>query len=277
MAYHYVKSLSDVSMLSKTINGITMMDRLEIAFNVVPSGEENQIVYTTDDFRGVDFGFRDVITITGDLCMPSIFKFRAAREMSELYELIGEYKKAEEYSSVALKIKEVLPAIFANEKGMLKASTGKSSQPDIWSTALAVEFGILEGVNLLNACNSLAGYYREGEIACKGHIRHIAKSDDFNEETSWEFALCKKNTYQNGAYWGTPVGWVSAAIARVDKKLAQRLVSEYISELRETDFRKGINFGGPFECFYTPEDKQNPLYLTSVACPYIALKSVGNP
>jgi len=276
MAYYYVKSLSDVSMLSKNVNGTKMIDRLEIAFKVVPSREENDIVYTTKDFRGVDFGFRDVITITGDLCMPSIFKYRAAKEMSELFVLLGENEKAEQYGSMALNIKEAIPGIFADERGMLKASTGKSNQPDIWSTALSIEYGILEGVHLLKACNILAELYQEGEIAYKGHIRHIAKSDDFNEETSWEVALCKKNTYQNGAYWGTPVGWVSAAIARVDNKLAQKLVSEFISELRETDFRKGINFGGPFECFYTSEDKQNPIYLTSVACPYSVLMKEGN-
>ena len=276
MAYYYVESLSDISILSKNINGIKMIDRLEIAFNVVPSSVENHIVYTTDDFRGVDFGFRDVITITGDLCMPSIFKYRAAKEMSELFILLGENEKAEQYGSIALKIKEAIPGIFADERGMLKASTGKSSQPDIWSTALAIEYGILEGVHLLKACNILTELYQEGEIAYKGHIRHIAKSDDFNEETSWEVALCKKNTYQNGAYWGTPVGWVSAAIARVDKKLAQKLVGEFILELRETDFRKGVNFGGPFECFYTSENKQNPIYLTSVACPYIVLMKEDN-
>jgi len=271
MVYYYVKMFSDVSILSKNINGSKMMDRLEIAFNVVPSRKDNHIVYTTDDFRGVDFGFRDVITITGDLCMPSIFKYRAARELTELFNMVGQHEKAEEFNSIAFNIKEAIPGIFADDRGMLKASTGKSNQPDVWSTALAVEYEILEKDDLLDACKTMAELYRKGEISYKGHIRHIAISDDFNEETSWEISLVKKNTYQNGAYWGTPVGWVGVAIARVDRKLAKKLVSEYIAELRKTDFRRGKEFGGPFECFYPPEHKQNPIYLTSVACPYISI------
>lgn len=274
MAYYYVTTLSDVSMLSRNVNGKKMLDRLDIAFKVVPSREDNHIVYTTDDFRGVDFGFRDVITITGDLCLPSIFKYRAAKEMAELFQLLGEKETAERYSSIAKNIKKAIPEIFTDQRGMLRASTGKSSQPDIWSTALAIEYEILKGENLLNACNVLADLYARGEIAYKGHIRHIAISDDFNKETSWEYSLVKKNTYQNGAYWGTPVGWVVGAIARVDSNLAQKLVSEFIEELRVTDFRKGITFGGPYECFYSTEHKQNPVYLTSVACPYIVLRNL---
>ncbi|MEO6288459.1 MAG: hypothetical protein ABIO76_00985, partial [Ginsengibacter sp.] len=62
MAYYYIKTNSESSILNKEIEGFRLVDRLEIAFNVPPSRLDNHIVYTTDYFRGIDFGFRDVIT-----------------------------------------------------------------------------------------------------------------------------------------------------------------------------------------------------------------------
>ena len=48
---------------------------------------------------------------------------------------------------IADKIKAAIPELFLDERGMLRASTGKSSQADVWSTGLAVYLKILEGDN----------------------------------------------------------------------------------------------------------------------------------
>jgi hypothetical protein len=157
----------------------------------------------------------------------------------------------------------------------LHASTGKSHQGDVWGTALAVYFGMLEGRDLQNACNALSLAFKNGTLAFKGNIRHILTTDDFNDKTAWEFSGSSRNTYQNGAYWGTPAGWVCYAIAQVDRQLAKKLAAEYISDLRETDFRKGKGYGGPYECFYPPDYKQNPVYLTSVSCPFAVFKRMS--
>jgi hypothetical protein len=82
MAYCYVKMFDVSKILKRPVAGYKLIDRLEWAFNVPPSHKENQIVYTTSDFRGVDFGFRDAIVIEGDLAITSIYKYRAAQEMA---------------------------------------------------------------------------------------------------------------------------------------------------------------------------------------------------
>ena len=87
MAYYYIKTTSDTTILNHKINDLALIDRLETAFKVPPSRLDNHIVFTTDDYRGVDFGFRDAIEITGDLCITSIFKFRAAIELSEIFNI----------------------------------------------------------------------------------------------------------------------------------------------------------------------------------------------
>ena len=274
MGYYFVKTFAGKMILQKKINGKRLIDRMETAFHVPPSHTDNHIIYTTDNFRGVDFGFRDAETITGDLCFSSILKYRASNELAQLFDLLGNKKKAEEYSLIAKKIKEAIPHLFADERGMLRASTGKSNQPDVWGTALAVYFGVLDNKNMEGACKTLDDAYKNGALAYEGNIRHILTTDDFNDHSAWEISLASKNTYQNGAYWGTPTGWVCYAIEKVDKQSAKKLAKEYIDDLKETDYRKGKGYGGPYECFYPPDYKQNPVYLTTVSCPYAVFRFI---
>jgi len=62
----------------------------------------------------------------------------------------------------------------------------------------------------------------------------------------------------------------------VDEPLAKQLAGEFIEELREGDFRKGPEFGSPYECRHPEGDhRQNPVYLTSVTCPLAAFVRLG--
>jgi hypothetical protein len=274
MAWNYFKATSETNFLQEEINGIKLIDRLEMAFRVPPTQQDGVLVYTNEDFRGVDFGFRDVITITGNLCFPSILKYRASLELAEIFENTLQIDKADNYAKLANRLKIEIPKIFFDNRGMLRASTGKSNQSDVWSTALAVYYGILDGGNMKKTCRFLCDSYQNGSLAYKGNIRHVLTTDDFNDSTAWEISLAAKNTYQNGAYWGTPTGWVCYAIAKVDIDVARQLASEYIEELKENDYRKGDEFEAPYECFHPNGNKQNPVYLTSVTCPYAAFKRI---
>ena len=274
MAYTYMQTTDDRSFLHSEINGLTLIQRLEIAYRTAAARSNNPLVYTTEHLRGVDFGFRDVQVITGDLCFPSILKFRASQEMAWLFEQLGLSQQVESYTKTAEKLKEQIPLVFSDSRGMLKASTGISGQADVWSTALAVYLGILEEDALEKTCLFLTNAYLEGTLAYRGNIRHILTTDDFSETTAWEISLAQKNSYQNGAYWGTPVGWVVDAISRVNQDAAQKLAMEYITELRENDYRKGAEYGAPYECFHPSGNRQNPVYLTSVTSPYGVFKKL---
>jgi len=274
MAYNYLKATSDFGILFEKVNEIALIDRMEAAFFVPPSRLDNNIVYTSSDFRGVDFGFRDVINITGDLCFTSILKYNAANEMAYVCENINNRQKASKYMTIAAKLKNAIPELFLDNRGMLKSSNGKSSQADVWSTALAVYLNILEGSNRDKACQFLASAYEKGDLSYNGNIRHILTSDDYSDSTAWEYSLAAKNTYQNGAYWGTPTGWVCYSIAQADFHLAQKLAGEYVADLRNNDFRKGGNYGAPYECFHPSGHVQNPVYMTTVTSPYSVFKKM---
>ena len=271
MAFDYVTSFSAFHTLNENINGIRLLDRLELAYQMPPTDSITGLIEVNNENRGVDFGFRDAIYITGKLCFASILKYQASLQLALLFQEMGDKKKALMYKNEATKIKKSIIKTFKNEDGMLLASTETSAQADVWATSLAIHFDVLRGNNRLKAAKHLLQGYISGELSQNGNIRHILKSDDFNENSSWEKSLVPKDTYQNGAYWGTPVGWVCKAIAYVDQIAAQKLASEYIQDLRKGDFRKGGDFGAPWECF-NGNAKQNPVYLTSVAVPFIIFK-----
>ncbi len=272
MAYQYIVGSNAPDFLLKEINGTRLIERLEMAYKVPPTKLEGVLVNTTDDFRGIDFGFRDVINITGELCFPSLLKYKASLELAELFNRLRKNDKAKFYQNIAAKLKQQIPAVFADARGMLLASTGKGKQADVWSTSLAVYLGILEGDQQKKSCQFLREAYQKGSLASKGNIRHILTTDDFSSSTAWEFSLAQKNSYQNGAYWGTSTGWVCYAIAKVDIAAAKQLAKEYIDDLRAGDYRKGAEFGAPWEC-YNSDKPQNAVYLATVSCPLIVFKN----
>jgi hypothetical protein len=58
----------------------------------------------------------------------------------------------------------------------------------------------------------------------------------------------------------------------VDIPVAKQLAKEYIDDLRAGDFRKGPEFGAPWEC-YNSDKPQNAVYLATVSCPFIVFKN----
>lgn len=271
MAHYYIIQSGNTDFLIQEINGVSLIERLIVAFQVPPSLGNSELVYANEQVRGVDFGFRDAITITGELSFASILKYRAAVQLADLL-LLLDREEAANYLQVALSLKKTIPETFRHSSGLLLASTGRSNQPDVWGTALAVYLGILEGEELIDASRALVEGYVAGYLSYRGSVRHVMTIHDFDASTAWEVSMVSKNKYQNGAYWGTPTGWVCYAMYQTDPAKAKELALEYVAELRSNDFRLGGDSGAPYECFNPTGYTQNPIYLTSVSVPLIAFK-----
>ncbi|CAM3884909.1 glucosidase family protein [Aquirufa aurantiipilula] len=270
MTYEYVKQSKDLSILDQQIRGISLFNRLILALKAVPENPSNQLVHVEASNRGVDFGFRDAIHITGDLCFTSILKYQAISQLSEMYQWKGNQMEHQKLKTLANTIKRNIVQVFLEPNGMLKASTSMSAQADVWSTAWAVYTGVLSKDKAIQASQRICQSYQNKTLAYRGAVRHVIRTDDFNDKTAWEGSLVKKDTYQNGAYWSTATGWVAFTMALTQPTLAQQLIQEFIADLRTGDFRQGRGFGAPWECF-TERDQQNPVYMTSVSIPYQVL------
>lgn len=267
MAKVYVDSSGDTKILEEIINGKTLLARLEDAIAMPPFDPATQLVHATDKTRGIAFGFTDTTRHTGNLLVSSLLKYRASLQLADLCQQSGQDEKAEKYLDMADTLKTHISATFADDSGLLRASTGKSSQPDIWGSSMAVYFGALEDSLSVKVCITLVDCLEKGTIDWKGNIRHVPTNMDFSSNTSWEVSLAEKNTYQNGAYWNTPTGWVCHAVYLINPGLARDLAADFIQELRTGDFRKGEEYGSPWECLHPNGHQQNPVYMTSVTVP----------
>ncbi|MBT3275540.1 MAG: hypothetical protein HN368_20455 [Spirochaetales bacterium] len=279
MAWRLVSIRGRETVLDEIINGKSLLERLDQAFSVpTVADDESELVWCEEKDRGVGFGFTDIVVHTGHLLFCSILRWQAAVRLAELHGLSGKASSVARYRNISDTISSNLATVFGRGTALLKASTGRSAQPDVWASAFAVYSGALSGDAAIKVSMELTRCFSAGTIAWNGNIRHVPTDGDFSEQTAWEktvggFGI---NTYQNGAYWNTPTGWVCYAIAQVDPEAARELACGYVDELLAGDFRQGERYGSPFECIH-PDGyfRQNPVYLTSVTCPLAAFIRLG--
>ncbi len=278
MAWHAIVVCGREDLLHATVAGVPLLDRLALAFSVPRVDPESQLVVCDDGDRGVSFGFTDIVIHTGSLLFCSLLRYRAALRLAYLFNRAGAPAAAAGYARIASVISDRIPRIFAQDRGLLRASTGASAQQDVWGSAFAVAIGALAEPAAAAVSAALHRALRSGTIAWKGNIRHVPTDADFSASTAWERVVGQrmKNRYQNGAYWGTPVGWVCEAVARQDPAAAERLALDYVADLREGDYRKGPDSGAPWECMHPDGDhRQNAAYMASVTVPVGAFRRLG--
>lgn len=278
MAWHVAVTCGREDVLDYDVNGVRLLERLALAFSVPRVDPETELVVCDIDDRGVSFGFTDVIVHTGKLFFCSVLRQRAARRMADLFRRVGQPDRAARYDQIQQILSAQIPQTFAHPSGLLRASTGLSDQPDVWGSAFAVYAGVLTEPDADRVSRALHTALLDGTIAWRGQIRHVPTDADFSNTTAWEVVIGDrpKGTYQNGAYWGTPLGWVAGAIARQSLPDAQQLVLDYVTELQRDDFRQGPEFGAPWECMHPENDhRQNPVYMCSVTTPLGAFRHLG--
>ena len=278
MAAQYAAQTGQTAFLRDEVRGKPLMARLEAAYAVPPARLDTGLVYATEQSRGVNFGFFDTTVHTGDLFFCSLLKYRAARELAAMLAQLGDTVRSKAYENKASALQKNIVKTFAMDNGFFRASTEISGQTDVWGTAFAVYIEALPQPEAENACAALARALRHGTISWEGGIRHVPTDADFSESSAWEQSYAKKNRYQNGAYWNTPVGWVCYAVAKTDFSLAKQLAEEYVTQVRKDDFRQGEEFGSPWECMHPEENhRQNPVYLTSVTAPLAVFRKIACP
>jgi hypothetical protein len=75
---------------------------------------------------------------------------------------------------------------------------------------------------------TIARYFKVhySEIVLRGQIRHLPGG------VYWD-AGCKRDSYQNGAYWATATGWFVYTLDLVDSKLAEQTIVEMVEDFRQ--------------------------------------------
>jgi hypothetical protein len=211
----------------------------------------------------VDWGFCDSVRKNGLCLMPSLLRWRAAREMADL-------SRDSRYRAAERLIADHLVPTFYRElpdgEGMLLSATGQGHKDDVWASAFAVWLGVLPKKVEARVAKHLLRLYRDGGTVVEGQIRQLPPTGEFGG--LWESAAPGDQSYQNGGFWATPTGWFAMAIGKVDRRAKDQLIHEY------ADFvRSHRSQGAPFEWVNPATGAQsNGNYASSVGLVVTALR-----
>lgn len=278
MAWCLFRATGKADFLDQVINGMRLMDRVEAAFAAPRTDPETGLVTTDAAQRAVGFGFCDAVHFTGRMLFPSLLRYRAAGQLAELSEALGRADRAVEYRGIQERISASLAPAFNDApriQGWLMAATEVGRQADVWGTLYALHLGVLPEAAAGRALATVVDAVRRRTIVFEGAVRHVPTDLDASPTSAWERTAVRLNTYQNGAYWHTPSGWLIAALRKRDPRLAAQVLADYVDHARRGDFRRGSDQGAPWECIHPGGYAQNGVYMTSVALPWSVLFSGG--
>lgn len=199
--------------------------------------KESGLVYNDPKNPQCVYGFTDIVQKTGNVLFSSLIYYKACVEMEQLCIKYGVgnpsvYKRRHEY------IRQSINKLWDEKSGMFWAADQDCKQIDIWGSAYAVEVGITDDEQAKRIAEYLVTNY--DQLAMRGQFRHLA-----SEDKGWNnlFINCKEGTYQNGAYWATPLAWIVPVIATQDLTLAKEIVRTVVNDFRENDINECINEG----------------------------------
>ena len=225
-----------------------------------------------------DWGFSDAESKSGTLLFPSVLKYSAGLMLSRLFAASGDTSRASLYKEEAGRLKREITRVFFHpladpSEGWLHSATGVCDQADVWGSAFAVSTGAIDSAAARKVSRALVRAYRERTAVRNGCVRQILTTDTVNGG-GWEHSIVKTGTYQSGGYWGTPSGWYIAAVCATDTIAAREMAGDFVRFLRDTMRPDGM--AQAWEWF-NPDTKEsnNPLYVASVALPYLSLVESG--
>ena len=266
LAHMLARSGDAKALLSQDVHGLSAYEHLKLAFAVPEIDPATQLVRTTAERRAVGFIFCDSIQMTGDLLMASLIRYRTALQLAWLATQMENSGDADHYTQVAQQIRSHIVPVFGDHDGTrggwLKASTGVSSQADVWGSIYSIYVGAVDGearVGLLNTLTTALA--KQGEIEFEGALRHVPVSHDASPTAVWERTLTPKNRYQNGAYWHTPVGWLITILQPQSPELSRTVQRHWIKHLH-------AQHGRVWECIgWETLGNQNPSFGPSITLP----------
>ena len=233
------------------------------------------------------YGYTDSVQKTGEELFSSVLLFDACRQMASGLEKIRMGVEAREMRAMAVQIQNGVEGLYDPGSGLYLAASYHCRQPDVWGSALAVSTRIA-GRRSDDVSAALAGLYER--IVWKGQVRHLPEPmlwerrlsqareyrRDFNDgkfyargqSTYFLADQDEPNRYQNGAYWATPVSWLVGALARTNRELAEKTLSDTVAFFRED---------GIWECVYPSGYRQEKDYTVSAVMPLIGFRTLRTP
>ncbi len=230
VAWHTFSRTRDTNLVAATVN------QLITGMRAVPRNPATGLVHIKPgaELDRCPYGFTDGIRKQGDVLFCSLLFVQASRQLADLLGAVGRRTEARHWRTEARQVTKKIRDMFWDPRiGLFRAATVACQQPDIWGSAFAVYLGVTDRKQTQAVARYFQEHYRE--IVKRGQLRHLPGG------MAWEATVgIKPGTYQNGAYWATPIGWFVDALDRADPKLADQTVVDLVRDF--------INSGDENEC-----------------------------
>lgn len=255
VAWHTFQKTRDTNLVRQTV------DALIKGMKAVPRNPATGLVYVKPgpEHDRCPYGFTDAIRKQGDELFCSLLLVQASRQLSDLLEIANRKEEAAYWRRGAQQVAGKVREVFWDTKaGLFRAATLVCNQPDIWGSAFAVYIG----VTTTNQAQRVAWYFKDHyrEIVKRGQLRHLPAG------MFWEQTIgVQPGTYQNGAYWATPLGWFVYALDLVDPPLADQTITDLVRDF--------ITTGDENECVNDGYSNVSH-YIASVALPLAGIRAM---
>ena len=127
--------------------------------------------------------------------------------------------------------------LWDDDQGMFWAADEDCRQTDIWGSALAAHLGCVADSQSASISAWLVEHY-DSIVQC-GQVRHLPAGQTW--QRFFTEGGVEEGTYQNGAFWATPLAWVVPTIARCDRDLAIDTVKAVIGDFRARGIAECVN------------------------------------
>ena len=238
-----------------------VLDRLIKTLPTLPRdpAAESELVWI-DPARAWDrcpYGFTDSVRKQGYCFFESLLDIQASMNLATMLDAANRPADAERFRTHAATVRGQVNERFWDESvGLYRAATVQCREHDVWGSAFAVWLDAAPP----ERADRIARFFRDGYrglVRC-GQVRHTLPG------VYWEKA-CARDSYQNGGYWGTPVGWFTYALERVSPAAVDTLYADLVAYYGEH---------GACEWFFGSTIAIPEGYVASVAQPLVGLRRI---
>ncbi|HEY3396683.1 MAG TPA: hypothetical protein VGM19_03390 [Armatimonadota bacterium] len=228
------------------------------AMETVPLNVEG-MVYVDANRPHPSYGFADTVALTGKVFFASLLWWESCRRLAVRLQELEDHEEARIWFDATEGPLKLLPELYDDEMNLYWAASEDGRQHDLWGSVYASVIRIASK----RQARLIAEFLRDNADLTRQHgsLRHLLRGE------YWQRLLTPvpPETYQNGAYWTVPSGWLVQTIALVDMVAAQDLVSEILATWREQ--------GEVYECLSPYDDPRVPGYVVSATNLLGAVKS----
>lgn len=204
------------------------------------------------DYDRAPWGFTDSTRKTGNVLFCTLLEIRARRELAVMLAAADRPADARrERERVDDLVAKTNAAFWDPHVGLYYAATAQCRQHDIWGSAYAVWLGVADGPKADAIATSFRRDY--AGLVQNGQVRHLRPGEFWQACNKFG----KPGQYQNGFFWGTPVGWFAYTLSRIDPALADKTFADLTADYRAR---------GPWERTFG-EHKYCADYMASIALP----------